>query len=107
MQTDPDVLDRLLAALDGLARALSSGRADEVLAAEAPLADAAAALGAANRNVLGRRSDLRMMLTNLRLAVGRCQALGASAAALALVVSPVEYGPSGRPGAASAPAPPR
>lgn len=91
-----DALDRLTVALDELAVSLESGRPDAVLAAEAPVATAVHALTATDLNALARRPDLRAAVMNVRLAMARCHALGAAAAAVAGVFVPADYGASGR-----------
>jgi hypothetical protein len=91
----PDALDRLTLALDGLARGLERGTPDAVLAAEEPLADATAALRAADLTQLARRPDIRFAMLQVRLAMSRCRTLGATAQDLAAVISPGDYGPSG------------
>lgn len=95
MTPNSDVLDRLTAALEGLALGLEAGSAEAVLAAEGPLAAAASALAAADLDRLSRRPDLRVAVMNVRLALKRCQTLGASAASLASVYAPSAYGASG------------
>ena len=91
----PDVLERLTLALDGLCRSLETGRPDAVLAAEEPLADATAAFRAADLAQLARRPDIRMAMTQIRLAMDRCRTLGATAAGLAELLTPGGYGPRG------------
>jgi hypothetical protein len=94
------------AALDNLGNALVSGRADAVLAAEAPLADAVGALTAADRASIGPddRARLRADMLETRLALSRCIHLGDAATQLVRSAFPdVVYGrsgqSSGRPGA--------
>jgi hypothetical protein len=91
-----DALDRLTAALEGLAASLESGRHEQVLAAEAPLATAVHALGTCDLAALARRPDLRTAARQVRLAMLRCQTLGASAAAVAAAFAPAGYGATGR-----------
>jgi len=70
-------------ALRGLVRALLTGRADEVLAAEGPLQTATADLAALCAS--GRVADaahVRQAARAIRIAVLECQALGYSAEAL-------------------------
>jgi hypothetical protein len=92
---NPDALDRLTVALDALARVLERGEPDAVLAAEEPVADATAALSQADLEQLARRPDARMAILNVRLAMARCRALGASAREIATLTAPADYGPSG------------
>jgi len=76
-------------ALRGLVRALSSGRADEVLAAEAPLQAATAGLAALRAS--GRTLDatrVRQATRSIRIAVLECQALGYSAETLRRILIP-------------------
>jgi len=91
-----DALDRLSAALDGLAASLESGRPDLVLAAEAPVASAVDALNTSDLKELARRPDLRAAVMNVRLAMMRCQTLGSAAASVAAAVVPTDYGATGR-----------
>lgn len=91
-----DALDRLTRALDGLAVSLESGRPEEVLAAEGPVAAAAHALGTSDLTELARRPDVRAAVRNVRLAMLRCHTLGASAAAVAAAIVPADYGATGR-----------
>jgi hypothetical protein len=102
---EPDVLDRLLEALDGLARVLETGSPEAVLAAEVPVAAATGALRAAGLARIAGRPDARAAIMNVRLAIARCEALGASAGAIAAVLAPSGYGPAGAhlPPAAMAP----
>ena len=66
-----DALDRLTAALDGLAVSLESGRPDSVLAAEAPVATAVHALTTGDLHELARMPDVRAAVMNVRLAMAR------------------------------------
>jgi hypothetical protein len=91
-----DALDRLTLALDELARSLESGRPDAVLAAEAPLAAAAGALSTADLDALAARPDVRAAVMNVRLAMQRCQTLGANAADIAAAIIPAGYGATGQ-----------
>lgn len=74
--TPLDAIERLHTALTGLAHALESGRPDQVLAAEQPLADAAGALSGVDRATLTDPVHLRARLLATRLALARCRALG-------------------------------
>ena len=83
-------------ALRGLIHALSTGRADEVLAAEAPLQAATAGLTALRAS--GRVADAartRQATRAIRVAVLECQALGYSAEALRRVLIPDAVYPGG------------
>jgi hypothetical protein len=91
-----DALDRLTLALDGLARGLESGRPDAVLAAEAPLASAVGAFSRADLESLAARPDVRAAVMNVRLAMRRCQTLGANAADIATALIPADYGATGQ-----------
>ena len=76
-------------ALRGLVNALLTGRADEVLAAEAPLQAATADLAALRAS--GRVLDaarVRQAARAIRIAVLECQALGHSADALRRILIP-------------------
>ena len=76
-------------ALRGLVRALLTGRADEVLAAEGPLQTATADLAALCAS--GRVADparVRKSARAIRIAVLECQALGYSAEALRRILIP-------------------
>jgi len=82
--TDPTVLDQargLRQALDGLSAALASGDADEVLRAEAPLADAVAAC-ARPAAALGDADAVRAELSLASRLLGRCRASGMALAAV-------------------------
>jgi len=85
MTTAPDSLQQLQTALDGLASALESGRADDVLAAETPLAAAVAALAATDLRALAAVSDpatLAAGVDTLRTSLFRCVRLGRTSAGL-------------------------
>jgi hypothetical protein len=86
-----DALDRLNAALNGLARALESGSAESVLSAEGPLAAALDALATGQLEEVSRRPDLRAAVMNVRLALERCQTLGESAASIAAALGQPGY----------------
>jgi hypothetical protein len=92
--TDP--LFELQAALDGLAAALTSGDPDAVLAAEAPLAIAAARLTALDGRPDGTAAELRTRLQDIHRSVGRCRRLGGASADLLALFTATEYGPAGR-----------
>ena len=89
MSTRPDALDRAQAALDALLEALRSGRADQVLAVEATLGEAAAVFHAADRDLLaGDPIQIRTRLLTLRHTMARCAALGGIMSDLAAAVQP-------------------
>ena len=89
MSTRPDALDRAQAALDALLEALRSGRADQVLAVEATLGEAAAVFQAADRDLLaGDPVQIRTRLLTLRHTMARCAALGGMMSDLASAVQP-------------------
>jgi hypothetical protein len=85
-------------AVRGLVRALLTGRADEVLAAEGPLQAATEGLTALRAS--GRVADparVRQAARAIRIAVLECQALGLSAEALRRILIPdAAYPGSGR-----------
>lgn len=99
MTTRPDALDRAQAALDALLEALRSGRADQVLAVEATLGEAAAVFQAADRRLLaGDPIQIRTRLLTLRHTMARCAALGGAMGELAAMMRPAHnYGRAGRP----------
>lgn len=102
MPTVSDVLIRLTAALDNLARAMESGEPTAVLDAEAPLATAVSALRSVDLRTIRQHPNARAALLEVRLGVARCRTLGhASAQLLSVLTSgdPVAggYGRSGRP----------
>ena len=94
--TVPDALDRLQAALEGLAGALQSGQAHLVLAAEGPLADALRAVDTAARPDAADRHQIRRRLDRLRGLVARCRAHGSASAGLIDAMFPQTV--YGRPG---------
>ena len=103
-----DALTRVQLALAHVADALASGEADAVLAAEAPLADAAHQLASLARTP--NPSDgvttaaLRRAVLETRVALGRCERLGGSMAAVTATAFPqLVYGPGPRMGRATAP----
>jgi len=93
-----DAVDRVHDALTGLAEALETGQPDRVLAAEQPLAQAAAALATVDRRAPADPARLRARLLEARLALDRCRALGRSSADLIGTILPAHtaYGPSGQ-----------
>jgi hypothetical protein len=95
--TRPDALDRAQAALDELLTALRSGRADQVLAVEAALGEAAAVFQAADRDALaGDAIQIRTRLLTLRHTMARCAALGGVMSELAGMMRPAaNYGRAG------------
>jgi hypothetical protein len=97
MTTRTDVLTDLHEALGGLEAAMTSGRADRVLAAEGPLATATANLvSLASRPDGVDRHELRRIVLEARLAMARSHTLGTAAAALATAMFPQQgYGPRG------------
>jgi hypothetical protein len=85
MTTAPDSHHQLQAALDGLASALESGRADDVLAAETPLAAAVAALTATDLRALAAETDSATLMAGvdaIRTSLFRCVRLGRTSAGL-------------------------
>jgi len=93
-----DAVERVHTALTGLAEALETGQPDRVLAAERPLADAAAALAVADRRTPPDPARLRARLLQARLALDRCRALGQASGELigALWPGQTGYGASGQ-----------
>ena len=76
-------------ALRGLVHALSTGRADEVLAAEGPLQAATAGLTALRASGCAvDAARVRQAARAIRIAVLGCQALGYSAEALRRILIP-------------------
>src|SRR4051794_1293085 len=97
IQNIPDAVDRLQAALDTLARALASGRSDEVLAAEGPIAAAASELAGLSRVEVADRPRLRQALAVASLTLARCRVMGQCADELAAsLAEPSVYGRSGQ-----------
>ena len=74
--TPLDAIAKVHTALTGLAKALESGDADQVLAVESSLAEAAGGLAAIDRAALTDAVGLRARLLETRLALERCRALG-------------------------------
>ena len=74
-----DALLELQAALEGLARALTTGHADKVLAAEEPLASAVASLVTRPAPAPSEIAQLARAINGVRGAVLQCEALGKSA----------------------------
>jgi hypothetical protein len=98
--TRPDILDRVQAALDRLAGALYSGGPDDVLAVESELASAVQALPGSALTDLRDDGHVRRRLLDLRLAVRRCEALGAAVGDLSRALQPaLAYDRVGRLGA--------
>src|SRR5262245_1407531 len=92
----PDAIENLRTALNALADALAAGRPDDVLAAEAPLAEATADFMKTDFRQFAHDPIVRAALMDARLAMARCVALGRSAAELAAVVLPFSaYGRAG------------
>lgn len=93
-----DAIERVHLALTGLAEALETGHPDRVLAAERPLADAAAALATVDRRAPADPARLRARLLEARLTLDRCRTLGQASADLISAMWPAEtgYGPSGQ-----------
>lgn len=96
--TPLDAVTRVQQALTTLARALESGRPDEVLSAEPSLADAASHLSAVDTRQLADPQTLRARLLETRLALDRCRALGDASGELISAMYPSEssYGRAGR-----------
>ena len=97
----PDTLHRLDDVLGDLVRALESGRAEAVLAVEAPLAAAVAELTSIDPETLPIDADARRQLAPvvdaLRAHLVSAVRMGhSSAALLATVVGGEAYGPTGR-----------
>lgn len=95
MTTAPDPLVRLVAALDEFSRALETGDAAAVLASEEMLATAVSALRSANLASVAQSPAVRARIDDIRLAIGRCKALGYAASDLAAIMAPPGYGPKG------------
>jgi hypothetical protein len=83
-----DAINKVHAALTGLANALETGDADRVLAAEQPLAEATTALETVDRARLTDEVHLRARLLEARLALERCRALGDASAEMLNVLHP-------------------
>jgi hypothetical protein len=88
MTTAADAVAQLHQALEALARALGSRDADAVLAAEAPLAVAAAALAGARPVQSDDRLRLRQALLDAGVLIQRCRALGDSIVGVARASGP-------------------
>jgi hypothetical protein len=91
-------LTRLQAALDHLARALTSGDAEAVLGAEEPLASAVSALGLIRRRDVesSDRDQVRRAIAALTASLRRCESLGRTVQAIGLAMAPdLSYGPRG------------
>lgn len=95
MTTSPDALTGLVAALDDFSRALETGDANAVLAAEETLAAAVSALKTAHLPTLAQQGAVRARIDDIRLAITRCRALGYAASDLAAIMAPPGYGPRG------------
>ena len=98
MTRDLDALDRVQDALTGLAEALETGKPDEVLAAERPLAAAASELSSVGRAAVRDAVHLRARLLEARLSLDRCRAMGQASADLISTMFPApsrSYGPGG------------
>ena len=95
MSPVPDVFIALIDALDGFAAALESGRADQVLAAEEPLALAATRLRGADRTALATHPDLGRQIEHIHHRLARCRALGTTPGDLLALMAPATYGPRG------------
>jgi hypothetical protein len=91
----PDALTGLVVALDDFARALETGDAAAVLAAEETLAAAVSALRSANLAPIAQSPSVRARIDDVRLAIGRCKALGYAASDLAAIMAPPGYSPKG------------
>jgi hypothetical protein len=74
-----EALERVREALDELARALASGDASAVLAAEEPVGSAVAALSAAKPATGNDKPGLSPAIHSVRAAMTRCEALGRTA----------------------------
>src|ERR1041385_7307061 len=93
----PDTLANLNHALDNLAPALATRGADEVLAAETPLAAAVRALATLPSADRTDAVELRQTLIDVRVSLARCQALGSCSGQLESRMSSVSYGAHGTP----------
>ncbi len=96
-----DVVSAAQEALDALARALGRADIEALLASEAHVAAAAAALGRIDRQAVRRNPELRAQLETLHIALGRCRRVGGSLADVlrvaraALGAADDTYGPRG------------
>lgn len=95
MTTAPDALIGLVDALDAFSSALESADSAAVLAAEEQLAAAVSTLRNADLAAVAQQPAVRARVDAVRLAIGRCRALGYSAADLAAIMAPPGYGPKG------------
>ena len=75
-----DVVSAAQQALDALTVALGRADLDALLASEAHVAGAAAALGRLDRQLVRRSPDLRAQLEGLQLTLSRCRRIGGSLA---------------------------
>ena len=83
-----DALIDVQSALEGLARALTTGNSDAVLAAEEPLASAVATLVTRPTPAAADIPHLVQAINGVRSAVLRCEALGQSAGDFVRAVLP-------------------
>jgi hypothetical protein len=98
-----DVVSAAQEALDALSAALGRADLDALLASEAHVAGAAAALGRLDRHLLQRSPDLRAQLDAVHWTLGRCRRVGGSLADVLRVARAVlgaangsdTYGPDG------------
>ena len=95
MTTAPDTLRRLVDVLDDFSRALETGDADVVLAAEEQVADTVSALRGVNLAHLAQQPSVRTSVRDVRLAIERCRRLGRAASDLTALLTPTSYGPRG------------
>jgi hypothetical protein len=91
----PDALTVLIEALDGFARALETGRADAVLAAQELLAAAVSGIRTADLTLVSRNPDTRGRLEEAHHKLARCRAMGAAASGLSMLMGQPAYGPKG------------
>jgi hypothetical protein len=99
----PDALTVLIEALDGFARALETGRADAVLAAEELLAAAVSGIRTADLTLISRNPHTRGRIDEARNKLAGCRAMGAAASGLIAVMGTPVYGPRGRQADPAAP----
>jgi hypothetical protein len=101
MTTLDEAMDQVTDALGALSSALATGRADAVMAAEAPVAAATAAFAAAARAARARPAldqiAVARRLTAVRALVDRCRLLGIVPVRLssAMFAGTSTYGPTG------------
>jgi len=100
-----DALGRLNASLDNLARALQSGGTDQVLDAEAPLAEAVHQLAVLSASADRHPAELRDSVIAAQVSLLRCQSLGSCAVDLANAISRSGYGWTGMRLRSEVPAP--